>query len=134
MTNISSPSFATTHSLRPKVSLPPPEKSFCRALVLFVGPLFWTSGDISSEFQSHSGSSHLHALLPVHIGFLRFTSGATPANLLVATMAANAFSHLPFQVAVYTSFACTFNMFNRVCPVVSQITTLIRYLLFVYVQ
>ena len=42
-------------------------------------PLFWTSGDICPVFQSHGGFSHLRAYLPVHKGFLRFTSGVTPA-------------------------------------------------------
>ena len=26
----------------------------------FIGPLFWTSGDVSSGFQSQSGQSYLH--------------------------------------------------------------------------
>ena len=35
----------------------------------------------------------LYALLPEHNGFLRFTSGATPADLLAASMAAEPFSY-----------------------------------------
>ena len=45
-------------------------------------PLLWTSGDFSSGYQSHTSSS------PACHGFLRFTSGATPADLLAASMAA----------------------------------------------
>ena len=39
------------------------KKNFWRAWVLFVGPLiplFWTSGDISSGFQSQGGQPYLH--------------------------------------------------------------------------
>ena len=53
-----------------------------RTQVLFVGPLiplFWTSGDVCPGFQSQGGFPCLHASLPVHNGFLRFTSGVTPA-------------------------------------------------------
>ena len=41
-------------------------------------PLFWTSGDVCPGFQSQAG-------------FLRFTSGATPADLLAVKMAAEPF-------------------------------------------
>ena len=57
--------------------------------VLFAGPLiplFWTSGHVCPGFQSQGGFSHLCALLPTHNGFLRFTSGMTPADLLAASM------------------------------------------------
>ena len=67
--------------------------NFWRTWVLFVGPLiplFWTSGDVSSGFQSQSGfclirtwrrrtSNVTHSL--------RFISGATTADLLAASMA-----------------------------------------------
>ena len=56
--------------------------NFCKAQVLFVGPLiplFWTSGDVCPGFQSQGGFPHLCASSPAHNGFLRFTSGATPA-------------------------------------------------------
>ena len=56
--------------------------NFCRTQVLFVGPLiplFWTSGDVCPGFQSQGGFPHLRASSPAHNGFLRFTSGATPA-------------------------------------------------------
>ena len=65
---------------------------FWRTSVLFVGPLiplFWTSSDICPGFQRQS--PHLHTLSPVCNGFLRFTSGATPAYLLMASMAVDAF-------------------------------------------
>ena len=44
--------------------------------------LLWTSGDICPGFQSQGGFYHLCALSPVCNGFLRFTSGVTPAVLL----------------------------------------------------
>ena len=53
---------------------------FCGPLI----PLFWTSDDVGPEFQSQRGYPHLHALLPVCNGILRFTSGVTPADLLAA--------------------------------------------------
>ena len=60
----------------------------CGSIVFFLKffvqpliPLFWTSGDISPEFQNQSRSP------PSCIGILRFTSGATPAHLLAASMA-----------------------------------------------
>ena len=57
----------------------------------FVGPLirlFKTSGDVYHAFQSRSGFPRLPGLSPVCNAFLRFNSGATPADLLVASMAA----------------------------------------------
>ena len=47
-------------------------------------PLFWTSGGISSGFQSQSGKpySHLAEAYMLHV------SGVTPADLLAASMAA----------------------------------------------
>ena len=62
--------------------------------VLFVGPLialFWTSGDVCPGFQSQGGFPRLHASLPVHNRFLRFTSGATPADCIEVSMAAEPF-------------------------------------------
>ena len=49
--------------------------NFCRTRVLFVGsliPLFWTSGDVYSGFQSQGGFltcslSCLHAILQIHL-------------------------------------------------------------------
>ena len=54
-------------------------------------PLFWTSGNICHGFQSQGLSTCLHASSPTCNGFLRFTSGVTPADLLVASMAAKPF-------------------------------------------
>ena len=81
-------------------------KNFCRTQVLFVGPLiplFWTSGDVCPGFQSQDGFPRLRASLPVHNGFLRFTSGATPAfstnsgvhciSVYMAWLARRLFSH-----------------------------------------
>ena len=69
--------------------------------MLFVGPLFCTSGDICPGFQSQAGFPCLYALLPVCNRFLRFTSGATPYDLLVASMAAKPFhAHTCVQALV----------------------------------
>ena len=54
-------------------------------------PLFWTSGDVCPVFQSQGGFPHLHAFLPVYNRFLRFTSGATPADCIEVSMAADPF-------------------------------------------
>ena len=62
-----------------------------RTLVLFCWgggtliPLFWTSGDICPGFQSQCGFYNLCNR------FLRFTSGATPADLLAASMVTEPF-------------------------------------------
>ena len=52
-------------------------------------PLFKTSGDICGGFQSQGGFPRLHVLMPACNGFHRFTSGATPVDLFMASMAAN---------------------------------------------
>ena len=48
---------------------------------------FFTSSDVHLLFQREDGSPCLHALLPACNGFLRSTSGATPADLLMARIA-----------------------------------------------
>ena len=65
--------------------------NFWRILVLFVGPLIWcalfcTSGYVCPGFQSQGGSltCMLHCLYARN--FSRFTSGATPADLLATSM------------------------------------------------
>ena len=60
-------------------------------------PLFLTSGDIFSGFQSQGQFPNLHASLP---GYLRFTSGVTPADLLVASMAAKLFHPLNLHTSI----------------------------------
>ena len=50
----------------------------------FSGALFWTSDDVSSGFQSQSGSPYLRASSRACNGIIRFTSGATPADHLAA--------------------------------------------------
>ena len=52
-------------------------------------PMFCTSGDISSGFQSQSEQTYLH-LAEGYMLHMRFTSGVTPADLLLASMAAKA--------------------------------------------
>ena len=57
----------------------------------FLGPLillFWTSGDACPVFQSQHRFPHLCTLSTLCNRFLRFTSGVTPTDLLVANMAA----------------------------------------------
>ena len=49
-------------------------------------PMFWTSGDISSGFQSHNGQPYSH---------LAETCGVTPTDLLMASMAAGRFPNMP---------------------------------------
>ena len=49
-------------------------------------PLFWTSGDVPSGFESQSGQPYLHL---GGVFFMRCTSGATPACRLMASMAAS---------------------------------------------
>ena len=51
-------------------------------------PLFWSSGDISSGFQSQSGFCLINFCRgKCNVHSLRSTSGATPADLLTAGMA-----------------------------------------------
>ena len=54
-------------------------------------PLFWTFGDFSSRFQSMEVRPALFALdgSAFDVCPLRFTSGATPADLLMASMVAS---------------------------------------------
>ena len=73
-------------------------KNFWRTWVLFVGPLiplFWTSGDVCPGFQSQGGS--LVCMLPcLHTTDASDSqvSGVTPADLLVASKAANCVSNM----------------------------------------
>ena len=71
-----------------KIFLKIKERKNCRTSVLFVGPLiplFWTSGDFCPGIPS---------LSPVGNRVLSFTSGATPADLLVASMVSKPFSSM----------------------------------------
>ena len=73
----------------------------------FVGPLiplFWTFGDVSSGFQSQSEQTYFMHILHV----LRFTSGATPADVLATTMAAEPFSSTVLGIFVSTAFVLFF--------------------------
>ena len=74
--------------------------NFWRTWVLFVGPLiplFWTSGDVSSGFQSQSRFCLIRTWRRCTSNIthsLRFTSGAAPADLLAASMAAEPISSI----------------------------------------
>ena len=57
-------------------------------------PMFWTSSNVCPGFQRQGGSPHLHDLSPVWNRILRFTSGVTPADLMVASMAAEPFQSM----------------------------------------
>ena len=76
-----------------------PEHPLQKIFLIFYGatdtPV--TSGNVSSGFQSHSGKPYLP--LGVHdVHSLRFISGVTPANLLMASMLASQFSlHVCFS-------------------------------------
>ena len=76
---------------------------FGRISVLFVGSLthlFCTSGDIYPGFQSQSGFPCLHTSLPACNRFLRFISGATPAGLLLTSMAAKSFRSIHLRTSI----------------------------------
>ena len=83
-------------------------KIFGRTRVLFVGPLippvldFWWCLPRVSKL---GWISHLHALSTACNEFLSFTSGATPDDLLVASMAAYSclFSHLTWEGVSHTA-------------------------------
>ena len=77
-------------------------------------PLFCTSGDISSGFQSQSGQRLFQLGRGICVTwFMRFTSGATPADLLVASMAAEPFSSTWHFYCLQRS--CGKVMFSQVC-------------------
>ena len=67
-------------------------------------PLVWTSGDVCPWFQIQGGSHCLCTLSPVHNGIVRFTSGATPADLLAASMTAEQFSSTYFLTPVVLQY------------------------------
>ena len=56
--------------------------------------LFWTSGDISSGFQSQSGQPYSFGRGVCVTCSLRFTSGVTSANFLVVSMVAELISSM----------------------------------------
>ena len=69
------------------------KKKFGRHQSFFMGPLiplFWTSGDVCPWFQSQ-GDPLLACFIALCNGFLRFSYGVTPADLLAASMAAEPF-------------------------------------------
>ena len=73
--------------------------------VLFVGLLillFWTYGEVCPGFQKHGGGGGgipcLHVLSPACNEFVRVISGTTPADLLVARIAAQSFQSTYLQI------------------------------------
>ena len=69
-------------------------------------PLFWTSGDIYPGFQSQCRSPCLCAILPRYNRILRFTSSVTPADLLVASMAAEPFQSTYLWTSIDGVWVC----------------------------
>ena len=71
---------------------------------------FWASGNICPGLQSQGGFPCLGALSPGCNGFLRFRSGVTPADLLVASMVAKPFwttyLHTSIGVAQAQDWVC----------------------------
>ena len=60
-------------------------------------PLFWICADISSGFQSQSMELYLY-LVEAYM-LLRFTSGATSADILAVSMAAESISFMYLRPA-----------------------------------
>ena len=63
-------------------------------------PLFWTSSDVSSGFQSQSGQPYSHLTEAYYVCPRRLTSGAIPADLLMASMAVSCFLHMCVSVEI----------------------------------
>ena len=64
-------------------------------------PLFRTSGDVCSVFQSQSGQPYSHFGRGVHdVHSLRFTSGVTPLLVYMASIAASHLPHMPVSAEV----------------------------------
>ena len=61
-------------------------------------PLFWISSDVFSGFQSQDRLPYLHCRGKCNVCSLRSTSGATPADLLTASMATSPHILLPAEV------------------------------------
>ena len=79
------------------------KKNFWKTWVLLVGlliPLFWISGEICPGFYTQGGSPCLLALSLACNRIIRFTYGATPADLLTANMAAKLFSSTYLQTSI----------------------------------
>ena len=69
---------------------------FLRPLI----PLFCTSGDICPGFQSHYRFPCLNSWSAVYNGFLRFTSGVTPADLLMTSMVVEPFQSIYLHTSI----------------------------------
>ena len=69
-------------------------------LSFFGGDIFHFVMFLLSDFWWHLPWFESHTRSPCLLGFLRFTSAMTPAYMLVASMAADPFTHLLFQVCV----------------------------------
>ena len=96
-----------------------------------------TSGDFCHGFQSQGASPCLHALFPACNGFLRFTSGATLADLLAANMAVEPIFYphtclrfYPFSLKYHGNFEedtikitiCSLFYFMLICDIVFRPT------------
>ena len=71
-----------------------------------MGPLislFWTSGDVSSGFQSPSGQPIWHLPETCMVYFLSFTSGVTPLLVHTASIVAGHFPHMCVSAVVAAS-------------------------------
>ena len=79
-------------------------KNFLLDTCPFVSPLislFWTSGDVSSRFQSQSVQPYSRLLGGVkYISSLIFTSGATPLPVYNGSIAASPLPHMRVSAEV----------------------------------
>ena len=56
-------------------------------------PPLWASDDIYPRFKARVDLPYLHVASPACNGFVRLTSGMTPADLLAAIIAAEQFQY-----------------------------------------
>ena len=86
------------------IQVPPHPRTCFLFFNIFLGtliPLFQTSGDISSGFQSQSGFCLIQTLWSIHdIYSLRFTSGVTPLPVYMASIVAGRFPHIHLSAEV----------------------------------
>ena len=92
---IKDPSWISESGLGFRVSIIPSTVLMCPQKWPLPHKTFF-SGDVCPGFQT-SVDPRLPAWSPAHIGFSRFTSGATPANLLKASITAKPFWSTTFS-------------------------------------